>query len=508
MKNFVLLLLFSWFTLSVSAQLDHFSNPDAKWYVHRSYADGSPYDPSFVAIHTEIYGFEEDTTISGEKWLKLFSTYDSTFTSDLNFEGYVFSKNDLVEFIDIQGKKDTLYDFSTDKQDSVYFVFKNGERHDQFLNPDSIGSILIGGQTYKTISFEEPVGNIAFDHLDEMWIRGIGSIHGPLHPLQLRTYSHEDGLANEVDLVCTTILDTLIFSEGPQCFVQQDNDWKSWYKIGTKWHINLTYDDPPNLKQGYEYWEVTKDTLIQGVNAKCLEGKYHTYTEYTPDPIIVYESNNQAYYWTGANFQLMYDFNLDQGDTLNPSLANRSYDCDSSFVIVDSTTTLNVGSETLKVQFIGVHTYDDGHKEVFTYEVIERIGLAYTWTFGSEFIFNPEPICNVAIDNFWNDGGLRCYEEPNGLSYNAKPYLSRCDVNTSANTLTESFIQISPNPSSSIIRVEGVSDDTKFIVSTILGEQVKSGSGTSINVQNLNAGIYILHLESNTKRTSLRFVKQ
>src|SRR5690554_2805514 len=51
--------------------------------------------------------------------------------------------------------------------------------------------IQINGESYRKLLFTEPEGFFAFDLLNEVWIEGIGSIHGPLFPNTPTKFSEE-----------------------------------------------------------------------------------------------------------------------------------------------------------------------------------------------------------------------------------------------------------------------------------------------------------------------------
>jgi chitodextrinase len=79
---------------------------------------------------------------------------------------------------------------------------------------------------------------------------------------------------------------------------------------------------------------------------------------------------------------------------------------------------------------------------------------------------------------------------------------------TSRNTIAE--INLYPNPTSSIINVTSVSDNSTFKVYNLLGQTVINGklSNGSINVSNINAGNYILEITDKETTTVKRFIKQ
>ncbi|PWH86311.1 T9SS type A sorting domain-containing protein [Brumimicrobium oceani] len=184
------LLLFSVLlpTLLFGQITNHFSNQDAQWNVATSFTAATQEHPSFVATTTKVYGFQGDSLINGDTWSKIYSTSDSLFQSNLAFEGLTRVDNDLVLFKKGANPIDTLYDFSLAVGDSVFYDF---DLFTSWIHVEEIQTIQINGESYKKFIFTEPTGPTAFDHLNEVWIEGIGSVHGPLFPLSPRKFSEE-----------------------------------------------------------------------------------------------------------------------------------------------------------------------------------------------------------------------------------------------------------------------------------------------------------------------------
>nr|WP_319270520.1 T9SS type A sorting domain-containing protein [uncultured Draconibacterium sp.] len=157
--------------------INHFDNPDSKWNVAKTYPAANEQNSNFAATTTTIFGFHGDTTINGEQWFKLYSTSDSIFQSDLLYRGLLREENNIVFYLDTLNQLDTLYDFSLNVGDS--FLFDLYGMYPEWLKVANVDSIQINGDFYKRLKFDEPTMN-AFDELNEVWIEGIGSIHGPL----------------------------------------------------------------------------------------------------------------------------------------------------------------------------------------------------------------------------------------------------------------------------------------------------------------------------------------
>jgi hypothetical protein len=168
--------------------INHFDNLDSKWNVAKTYPAANQQNPNFAATTTTVYGFQGDTLINSEQWLKLSSTSDSTFQNDLLYRGLLRAENSKVLYLDTLNLLDTLYDFSLNVGDSVLFDLYG--MYPEWLQVINADSIQINGDYYRRLKFEEPSIN-AFDWLDEEWIEGIGSKHGPLFPAFPVKFSEE-----------------------------------------------------------------------------------------------------------------------------------------------------------------------------------------------------------------------------------------------------------------------------------------------------------------------------
>jgi hypothetical protein len=167
---------------------NHFENESSRWFVAESYGNGNPQNPSFIETVTTVYGFQGDTIIGGETWLKMYSTPDSSFSANLEYEGLINSSDGFVVFQDTASTTDTIYNFNLTLGDSFLFDFGF---ETEYIDIIEVDSVEINGEMYKRLSFDEPEGPNAFTNFYEIWIEGIGSWHGPLFPHKPRVFSTE-----------------------------------------------------------------------------------------------------------------------------------------------------------------------------------------------------------------------------------------------------------------------------------------------------------------------------
>jgi len=222
-------------TLLFGQKTNHFNNLDSKWNVARTYPAANQQNPNFVATTTTIYGYQGDTLINDRQWFKLYSTNDSLFQKNLVYHGLTRTENNIVLFLDETYHLDTLYNFNLNVGDSILFNLFG--RYPEKIPVTAIDSLQINGEFYKRFKFAEP-GITAFDELNEVWIEGIGSIHGPLFPNFPRKFSQES--PDSVLLTCT-------YSDNHQ--VWENSSYSSCYTnivLGIETHEVWNYNIYPN----------------------------------------------------------------------------------------------------------------------------------------------------------------------------------------------------------------------------------------------------------------------
>lgn len=216
MKTIILLSILLLPTILFGQVINHFNNIDTKWNVAKTYPATNQQNPNFVATTTTVYGFQGDTLINGEQWFKLYSTSDSLFQSNLSYRGLLREENNKVFYLDTLNQLDTLYDFSLNVGDSVLFDLFG--IYPEWLQVINVDSIQINGDYYRRLKFAEPTIQ-AFDELNEIWIEGIGSIHGPLFPNFPVKFSQE--IPDSMFVTCTFSNNQQVWEHQsyPSCYV-------------------------------------------------------------------------------------------------------------------------------------------------------------------------------------------------------------------------------------------------------------------------------------------------
>ena len=276
---------------------------------------------------------------------------------------------------------------------------------------------------------------------------------------------------------------------------------QNWYPAGATWTFDNQYlvSYPAH---GYVKYSVGNDTVINDTVAKIININAVAYNgnESIGDPLIVHESNSRVYHWTGEKFKLMYDFNLNAGDTLKTEVRHADW-CDSvSPVIIDSVSSVNINGINLKVQYITYTPYDwEYYIEARTERIVERVG--------SERYFIYSPNCEFGC-SFANTD-LRCYND-NDISYRNEWWDTHysdveCDsvINAHVQEVPDIKFAVYPNPTDDFVIISANDQYGGTFCAELynsLGEKLyitTAESFTSFNMENYPAGLYVIKVYKN-----------
>ena len=268
---------------------------------------------------------------------------------------------------------------------------------------------------------------------------------------------------------------------------------QNWYPAGATW----TFNWQEYTMHGYVKYSVGNDTVINDTAAKLINIKQvrSIGSESDLEPLIVHESNSRVYHWTGERFKLMYDFNLNAGDTLKTEVLYINY-CDSvSPVIIDSVSLVNINGIDLKVQYITYTPYNwEYFVEARSERIVERIG--------SEMNFIYTPKCDFG--DYFHYYGLRCYNDDD-VSYRNEwwdywHHNVECDsvINADVQEVTDNKFTVYPNPADDFVTI---SDDGQYggdfcaELYNSLGEKLyitTAECSATFNMENYPAGLYVI----------------
>lgn len=278
-----------------------------------------------------------------------------------------------------------------------------------------------------------------------------------------------------------------------------------WFPVGAKWYYNLQ-----ELEQykadGYRVFTVLKDTIVDSKQSKCISKTSISYKGQilNSEVIIMREENKRVYWYNRDSFQLIYDFSLNPGDTLERSAS--TIGCDSvSPIIVDSITETSINGFSIKIQhlsYTGYNTQFNGEDYTFSKTIMENIG--------SKDNFMNEPF-TCSIDDNFAFTGLRCYLD-NNLEYHSdwwKNIYNNIACDTLIYTGTQNLkisddISISPNPTAGPFTLTSKVPFETLEIYNILGYKIKTYEIRSnkigyFDINDCQHGTYIVVLTTNTK---------
>lgn len=185
---------------------------------------------------------------------------------------------------------------------------------------------------------------------------------------------------------------------------------QKWFDTTDTWVYRM--NEGFSAIEGYCEYTNARDTLVNGLNAKAIDG-YHKYyswqfgntTDYTSVQLF-YEENDRIYSFNDLDsLYLLYDFNLQVGDSISYA---RPFSCDSDGSIdtlvmhLDSVSSILFNNETLEVQYFSF--YDQLYQFSGNIEVVETLGAINANFNLNEILlcqsFHPfnESLCSFSID--------------------------------------------------------------------------------------------------------------
>ncbi|MCF8307484.1 MAG: T9SS type A sorting domain-containing protein [Bacteroidales bacterium] len=276
---------------------------------------------------------------------------------------------------------------------------------------------------------------------------------------------------------------------------------QNWAPEGASWHYNETYAFYPDST--YIKYESVGDTVIDGQACKKLD-KYHYvyYLMRDHDEEYMFSRNDTVFVYDNyiEDFQMLYDFNAEAGDTWYRLIPDAYDDTDTSFVHIDSTTTTEINGVTLEkfyATFEMVYHSDNFDDWTYNGEIIERIGYM-------DYMFYSTPVTYFTYDHNFATG-LRCYED-DILGLYETGMVDSCTYTyywepTRTNFAKTSNIRTYPNPVKKLLNIDTeIKGEITFSLRSLTGKIVEKGSineNGAINVSTLNKGLYILFINRN-----------
>lgn len=117
---------------------------------------------------------------------------------------------------------------------------------------------------------------------------------------------------------------------------------------------------------------------------------------------------------------------------------------------------------------------------------------------------------NAHLIDEGNFGGLPWTDFTSlGLTFDSLAFTISGSPDLSVEDETLNSVSVYPNPAKNVINIENVTDLTSVELYSVIGKQVYKGANeTSIDISNLNDGVYLLKLTNETGSITKRIVKQ
>ena len=198
-----LLVVAGGFGQQAKAQTVPFPSQNASWSV---------YSFSNYQSDTLEYYLEGDTLLYGDNWSKLFRR---NLQGEANYCGAIKDSDGIVEIKLPEEEKRLLYDFTLEVGDTFpyspffYGYDDYGEETYSMMVVERVDTVqLLNGESRREIVSNMVTSGI-YEEVQERWIEGLGSIHGPLFPLNPKLLAVE--VNEEFTLVCFSENDELLY---------------------------------------------------------------------------------------------------------------------------------------------------------------------------------------------------------------------------------------------------------------------------------------------------------
>ncbi|MGC6469784.1 MAG: T9SS type A sorting domain-containing protein [Flavobacteriales bacterium] len=272
--------------------------------------------------------------------------------------------------------------------------------------------------------------------------------------------------------------------------------------LGAEWH----YSKNANPLSDFFTWKISHDTIVEGKTAKLVT-KYNSNNQAVKTEILTLQ-NDSVFYWKNNQFNLMYDFASQIGDTIvfqftsvvlsstppyQDTILNVSARIvDKQDTIIDGISLLSV--KTLLIPILGL---EDEYIWPNRFDYIEQIGHDYS---GMEVLYS------INLASIGQGSRLRCYNNYQNLSYQTPYWISQgnnqsCNYTSFISITVNENIELYPNPTNGLLRIElpqGVVIE-RIECYDLQGQKVKTHNGgqSILTISDLIAGNYLIKLHTN-----------
>lgn len=289
----------------------------------------------------------------------------------------------------------------------------------------------------------------------------------------------------------------------------------NWPQMGAKWYYSYTPCSGKKANCDMEEYitiEVIKDTILKDTVCKELLVKYNNENNVVIKigTEFIYATTHQVYNYHHGQFNLLYDFMAEVGDTLDLLISTNSkihqklygFTNDSIWIkhiIVDKGVEVINGSELPYIQHEIIHDESnyDGYSHLGSKKIIQGIG-DLTFLFG-EF--------TIMLDEYDIYGPLRCYKDDRvdydiGIACDTiQPHWSSIlfqvglkQLNVYPNPVTDYLTIDFNNESCQSIHIDVINGEGKLVTTEQLND-----AQLIISVDHLQNGLYFFKVSSESE---------
>ncbi|NPD46957.1 MULTISPECIES: T9SS type A sorting domain-containing protein [unclassified Lentimicrobium] len=449
----------------------NFNAPELSWDVAKQLVNTSPNYPSNVDTITSVYGYTGDTIIENQTWQKLSFTYEESLNENSIPLGFIQQEEHIVSFKDTNEVVHQLYNFNLNIGDSVLY-FEGLGSENNYLFVEYIDSILINGTYKKQFHFSTSLNPPYL--LNEIWIEDIGSIHGPLFPINPCHFSSE--MPSDIKLTCCFFEDDIIWDnpDFAYCYYHSVLPSPNFIEEGKQWNVRLS-----NFENYItEILLFMGDSIIDNVNYKKLYTSYDSLNT-LHFKALIREENNKVYlrHYNQAE-ALIYDFNLTIGESTTIYSPEGQ-----GFIEI---TVNDISWVEYEGFFRKKYTLDGNYEEYWMEGIGSCFGPIYSKVY--DFIVCP-------------DWMMSCAYNEEGQIYQYQDYPCY-DLKTGINEIQENKVVIYPNPiqSGQVLQLSNPIQMKSINIFDYSGQLIISinydfSNQVFIPTDKIKKGIYIIKIE-------------
>lgn len=265
--------------------------------------------------------------------------------------------------------------------------------------------------------------------------------------------------------------------------------------IGAKWIQDKGHNDFENempLNDFYTF-ESFGDTVINNLTLRQVNN------------YLFYQDAYKIYFWFGDSLNLIYDFDVNQGDTIQLSVLNYQEEIVKGDFIISAVDSIIIDGIILKK----VLAVNETLITIAEYEYIEKMGSLHKLVYDKSGLF----LVGGAFPEY-----LRCYND-NEINYKTEQFLQynqeNCEYRsvTSTAEILEEQINLYPNPVDECLYIENFLkwNQAKYkmihLSGQVIDEKYFTKEETKIDVTNLKSGFYFLQIITPDKNIIKPFIK-